>query len=147
MGLGSSGDIPAHYPTRVPRCLSRRYDRSVTPDSTEPPVSMRYVRWVAPTVLTKGMPTLFTEVRSDGYVDREIGLDPTGRVIHRKPSGLYPRGDYGLFDSPPLRLSEDLARGFAVSIDQAEFERIWAREDVIPTKRSWRDRIRWPGSG
>jgi hypothetical protein len=76
------------------------------------------------------MPTLPTEVQSDGYVAREIGLDSAGRVTHRKPSLHHRYGDYGHFDSPPLRLEEDIAKGFAVLVARDEFERTWLLDDL-----------------
>ncbi len=72
-----------------------------------------------------GLVTLYTEIDSEGNVRRELGLDETGKVIHRFPSSLFPHGQYGLFDNQKVSVS-----GLTLSTARDEFERLWRQADA-----------------
>lgn len=67
-----------------------------------------------------GMVNLYTEIDPDGNVRREIGLNQSGKVIHKFPSNLYPNGRYGLFDNQKVIVTD---RSSTIAKD--EFEKLW----------------------
>ena len=71
-----------------------------------------------------GMVLLYTEVDSDGNILREIGLDKSGRILHKFPSNSYPHGKYGLFDNQRVKVPD--LQSTAI---KEEFDKLWQREE------------------
>lgn len=83
-----------------------------------------------PTVLFVG---IHPSLDPHGY--REVGVDASGRVVHRCPDRRFPMGAYGWFDPHNPPVSE------ATPITRDEFEAAWALEDLPPVKRPWLERL------
>jgi hypothetical protein len=65
----------------------------------------------------------WVEVAPDGVVQREIGFDVSGAVVHLFPSKKYRQGNYGHFDLAPVEpAGHD-------SVAPAEFDRRWKAAD------------------
>lgn len=81
-----------------------------------------YLRWTTDEAeFWGGVEVVFTEVDRTGHVHREVGLDRSGTVVHKKPSAEHPYGRDGFFhliDLPPR----------AQTISEAEFEKLWSKE-------------------
>lgn len=82
---------------------------------------MIYLKWTQDEAeFPQSIRVVYTEVDAEGRVHREIGVDRSGAVVHKKPSAAYPNGRDGFFyriDLPSV----------ASSIAQAEFEKLWTR--------------------
>ena len=67
-----------------------------------------------------GMHCMWLEVNDEGFVERELGFNAKGELVHRYPgTGRY--GRHGVFDMNKFDVSslgED-------DIDPAEFEQVW----------------------
>lgn len=61
----------------------------------------------------------WVEVALDGVVQREIGFDASGSVVHLFPSEKYRQGTYGHFDLAPVEPTG------LDSVDPGEFDRRW----------------------
>ncbi len=59
------------------------------------------------------------EVREDGWVGREIGLDRNGRVVYKYPTSNLPRGFRGICDMVTFDDGPD-------DLTKAEFEAYWS---------------------
>ncbi len=68
------------------------------------------------------MVILYAEIDSDGKVRREIGLNQSGKVVHKFPSVSRQHGTYGLFDNQIVQLS---IRDSGITKD--EFEKLWEK--------------------
>jgi hypothetical protein len=79
----------------------------------------KYVVWNRDDIkgLPEGWRLLYTEVCSDGTVEREIALDADGRVVYRAPSAEHPRL---LFDLAVVDVREG-----SQQIHPESFERLW----------------------
>ena len=73
-----------------------------------------------------GMHYLWVEVDNDGFVERELGFDEHGRIVHRYP-GIGPFGEYGLFDMNKFDVSP--VRGGDIEPD--EFQRAWDKPSSV----------------
>ena len=63
---------------------------------------------------------MFLEINENGLIEREIGFNINGGIIHAYPSDKYHFGKYGIFDLTPFKykkLNSDL--------DLEDFEKIW----------------------
>lgn len=80
--------------------------------------------------MPEGLVEFRIEFSPDGYVDRELGFNALGEVVHAKPAANYPKGRFGYFDSPPFDVDSVLDGEDAVEISRDEFERDWARFSV-----------------
>jgi hypothetical protein len=87
----------------------------------------RFVVWDRGHVLKLGrdVARLAAEIAPDGYPEREVGLDESATIIHRKPSDIHRHGDYGLLDGPPIDVDVALRRGDAHEIDERAFLELW----------------------
>jgi hypothetical protein len=66
---------------------------------------------------------VLVEINADGWPSREVGLDSTGRVVHRFPDSRYREGAYGIYDSWPIEPDDD-----DVPITKEAFEEAWTRD-------------------
>ncbi len=64
-----------------------------------------------------GIAELLTEVRPDGLVTREIGIDGSGAVAYRSPSSS---DEYGLFDNSPIATGS-----LRTEIPPRQFDDLW----------------------
>ena len=88
---------------------------------------MDYLRLLGPQAEPRdGIADLLLEVGSDRLVTREIGLDPSARVVHRMPSVKHRFGTRGFWDLMPV------PEGEFTSITRDEFEAVWQRSAVEP---------------
>jgi len=72
------------------------------------------------TPMSDGAAEELLEIDSRGVVQRELGFDRDGHVVHQFPSTHFPRGSYGRFD---LALFE--TKALRNDMDPAEFETRW----------------------
>jgi hypothetical protein len=78
---------------------------------------MIYLKWTASELATLEMRALYTEVDEDGWIQREVGVDFDGLVIHQLvPTHLDP----GWFGNARLA-----AQMLTSNVTQAEFESLW----------------------
>ncbi len=88
----------------------------------------------------EGITQMYVEVGDDGTVQRELGLDTSGSVVHRTPSDAHRHGERGFWDlvTVPTDLGTD--------VPAAEFERMWAAPDgpipVSPPRANVLGRLR-----
>lgn len=66
-----------------------------------------------------GIHRLFTEVSDSGAVEREVGVDSEGRIVHRSPSS---KSRYGLFDNQLVEAES------GSELEPEAFEDYWSRE-------------------
>ena len=79
---------------------------------------MIYLKWTRSELATLDMDALYTEVDDDGWVQREVGIGPTGIVIHQlTPTTRHP-GWFGLARLSLLMLDSNVTK--------REFEAVWA---------------------
>jgi hypothetical protein len=73
-----------------------------------------------------GLAHLIVEVREDGTVMTEVGLDARGRVVHRCPGAPSMSGSHGLFDLTPVKVEPGSS-----TMTREEFMSLWLkREDA-----------------
>lgn len=72
------------------------------------------------TPMSDGAAEELLEIDSRGVVQRELGFDGDGHVVHQFPSTHFPRGSYGHFDLAPFE-----TKGLRNDMDPAEFETRW----------------------
>lgn len=51
--------------------------------------------------------TLLIEVKPNGTINREIGLNSKDQIIHKYPSKHFQHGRYGILDLVSISLSQD----------------------------------------
>jgi len=73
------------------------------------------------TPMPDGAAEELVEIDSQGVVQRELGFDGDGNVVHQFPSTQFPHGSYGHFDLAPFE-----TKGLTNDIEPAEFETRWA---------------------
>jgi len=83
---------------------------------------MIYLKWTRSELVTLDMDALYTEVDDDGWVQREVGVGPTGLVIHQLTPTTARPGWFGLARLSSLMLSSNVSK--------REFEAIWAAGPV-----------------
>lgn len=85
---------------------------------------MLYIKWTERDIVELSAFTkitiLYTEINDDGQVNKEIGLNSDGEIIHKCPSTEYPFGEYGIFDNQKVTIS-DLKSNFS----KDEFYQFW----------------------
>lgn len=78
---------------------------------------MIYLKWTSSELATLDLGALYTEVDEDGWVQRELGVDDEGLIIHQLvPSDARP-GWFGLARLSLLMLTSNVSK--------AEFESLW----------------------
>ena len=78
---------------------------------------MIYLKWTSSELATLDLGALYTEVDEDGWVQRELGVDEEGFIIHQLvPSDARP-GWFGLARLSLLMLTSNVSK--------AEFESLW----------------------
>ena len=78
---------------------------------------MIYLKWTSSELATLDLGALYTEVDEDGWVQRELGVDDDGLIIHQLvPSNARP-GWFGLARLSLLMLTSNVTK--------AEFESLW----------------------
>lgn len=85
---------------------------------------MRYLVWTESDIdglRDLGIHRMLTEVNDAGEIEREVGLDADGRIIHRSPSA---QSAHGLFDNQRVEAPN------GTELEQEAFEDFWSREDV-----------------
>jgi hypothetical protein len=86
---------------------------------------MNYCKWNMDEIKglesISGIVVLYTEVNRDGSVSREIGIDKSGRVVHKFPSTAFQQGEYGIFDNQKVEISQNTP-----TITRTEFEKAWS---------------------
>ena len=79
---------------------------------------MIYLKWTSAELATLDLGALYTEVDEDGWVQREVGVDDEGLIIHQLvPTDARP-GWFGL-----ARLSQLML--LTSNVSKAEFESLW----------------------
>lgn len=78
---------------------------------------MFYLKWTQRDFESLSMDALYTEVDSDGWVQRELGLAPDGLVIHQIAVAGTQAGWFGL-----ARLSNVMLNS---NVSKDEFEALW----------------------
>jgi hypothetical protein len=66
---------------------------------------------------------VFVEITNHGKVLREIGVDSSGKIIHKYPSHTHQYGHRGIFD---LNIFD--FESFENEMDEEEFEILWNKE-------------------
>lgn len=79
---------------------------------------MIYLKWTRSELATLEMDALYTEVDDDGWVQREVGIGPTGIVIHQLTPTTHRPGWFGLARLSSLMLHSNVTKH--------EFETVWA---------------------
>jgi|SRR5690606_29703598 len=88
--------------------------------------SMVYFKWTAGELATLEHRALYTEIDEDGWVQRELGIDDDGLVVHRLvPSSTRP-GWFGSTRLAPFMLHSNVTK--------AEFERLWCAGPPADTR-------------
>jgi hypothetical protein len=78
---------------------------------------MIYLKWTSSELATLDVGALYTEVDEDGWVQREVGVDDDGLIIHQLvPCDARP-GWFGLARLSLLMLTSNVTK--------AEFESLW----------------------
>lgn len=78
---------------------------------------MVYLKWTATELATLQMDALYTEVDEDGWVQRELGVNGDGSIVHHLvPSDSRP-GWFGLARLSLVMLTSNVSK--------AEFESLW----------------------
>lgn len=87
-------------------------------------IACTYLRWtekdIAGLARFDGYAQLLTELDASGQVLREIGLSPSGTVIHKFPSTSFRHGARGLFDVNTIR-----STNLRSEVSASEFEQLW----------------------
>ena len=83
------------------------------------------------------------EVDDQGWVKREVGLSPEGRVIHRSPSELHRYGSQGLWTGfLDWEVAQALQDPGVRPITREQFEAWWSEPAPPPPdhrrRRGWR---------
>ena len=78
---------------------------------------MIYLKWTRSELATLECAALYTEIDEDGWVQRELGVGPGGRVEHQLMPALDALGWFGL-----TRLAGPM---LASNVTKAEFEALW----------------------
>ena len=89
---------------------------------------LRIIDWRAErvsAVTELGLTRLVAEVDETGVVERELGFDRLGRLVHRYPGGIGIAGDYGVFEMASFEPSA------ANDLSSDEFARLWAMPDAM----------------
>lgn len=76
---------------------------------------------------SEGILIVYTEIDNIGNVVGEIGLNDSGKVVHKFPSALYPRGTYGLFDNQRVDVSS--LSPTESSRQEKEFKKLWKESE------------------
>ena len=79
---------------------------------------MIYLKWTRSELATLEMDALYTEIDDDGWVQRELGVGPTGLVVHQLTPTTGRPGWFGLARLAGPMLSSNVSR--------REFEALWA---------------------
>jgi hypothetical protein len=67
-----------------------------------------------------GMHHMWIQIDDEGFVERELGFDNEGEIVHRYPRN-GPYGDYGVFEMNKF----DVPSLTDNDITSAEFEKAW----------------------